>query len=164
MSRYELKRTSDSQFLFNLKAANNEVILTSERYRQKASAENGIESVRTNSVLAERFDRRTAVDGEPYFVLKAANGEIIGRSEMYESNAATEKGIRSVMTNGPIAKLVDITDAVEMPTVRSAPKTQQAAAAPGAPAPQPAPPAPPAPSPMFPPPDSSPPQPPRPAL
>ena len=41
-ARYELKRTADRQYLWNLIAPNNEVILTSERYTTKAGAENGI--------------------------------------------------------------------------------------------------------------------------
>ena len=42
---YELKVAKDGQFMFNLKAANGQVILTSELYKTKASAENGIASV-----------------------------------------------------------------------------------------------------------------------
>ena len=37
-----LQRSSDDQYYFNLRAGNNQVILTSERYSTKASAENGI--------------------------------------------------------------------------------------------------------------------------
>ncbi|MFN3242935.1 MAG: YegP family protein [Planctomycetota bacterium] len=106
-AKYDLKPTSDGQFMFNLKAANGEIILTSERYKQKASAENGIESVRTNSPLDERYDRRTSSAGSPYFVLKAGNGEIIGKSEMYSGDAAMENGIASVKQNGPSARLDD---------------------------------------------------------
>lgn len=108
-AKYELKGTSDGQFMFNLKAANGEIILTSERYKAKASAENGIESVRKNSPTDGRYDRRTATDNSPYFVLKAANGEIIGKSEMYSSTSAMENGISSVKTNGPIAEVSDLT-------------------------------------------------------
>lgn len=46
---YELKRSGD-QYMFNLKAGNHEVILTSERYTTKASAQDGIASVRQNSL------------------------------------------------------------------------------------------------------------------
>ena len=35
---YELKVAKDGQFMFNLKAANGQVILTSELYKTKASA------------------------------------------------------------------------------------------------------------------------------
>ncbi len=106
-AKYELKGTSDGQFMFNLKAANGEVILTSERYTEKASAENGIASVKQNSSDDGRYDRRTAKDGSPYFVLIAANGEVIGKSEMYSSAVAMENGIQSVKTNGPGASVED---------------------------------------------------------
>ncbi len=105
--KYELKRTSDAQLMFNLIAGNGEVILTSERYTTKASAGNGVESVRTNSPLEERFERRDSTADQPYFVLKAANHEIIGKSQMYSSASARDKGIESVRSHGPDAELED---------------------------------------------------------
>jgi uncharacterized protein YegP (UPF0339 family) len=108
---FELKGTDSGEFMFNLKAANGEVILTSQRYRAKSGAEDGIESVRVNAAHDERFDRRTSVAGEPYFVLKAANGQVIGTSEMYSSAAAMENGIASVKANAPGAKVKDHTGA-----------------------------------------------------
>ena len=106
---YELKKSTDGQFMFNLKAGNGEIILTSERYKAKSGAENGIASVQTNSPKDERYDRRTASSGAPYFVLKAGNGEIIGKSEMYSSEAARDNGIASVKTNGPTQDVRDRT-------------------------------------------------------
>ena len=106
---YDLKKASDGQFMFNLKAGNGEVILTSERYKAKASALNGIESVRKNSPLDDRYERKTASNGKAYFVLKAANHEIIGKSEMYSSNDARDNGIASVKANGPSAAVQDNT-------------------------------------------------------
>ena len=107
-AKYELKR-SDGQFMFNLKAGNGEVILTSERYTTKASAEGGIASVRTNSPIDWRYDRRTSTSDQPFFVLLAANGEAIGTSEMYSSTSAMENGIASVKENGPDAEVDDRT-------------------------------------------------------
>ena len=106
-AKFEIKKSADEQFMFNLKAANGEVILTSETYRQKRSAEQGIASVKANASDDTRFERKTAKDGSPYFVLKAANGEIIGKSEMYSSVSAMEKGIASVVTNAAAAEIVD---------------------------------------------------------
>ncbi len=57
---YELKATANGEFMFNLKAGNGQVILTSERYSAKAGAVNGIESVRTNSPVDDRYERRVA--------------------------------------------------------------------------------------------------------
>ena len=109
-AKFDVLTSSDGPHYFNLKAANGKIILTSERYTQKANALNGIESVRTNAAVPARFDRRHSVAGEPYFVLKARNGEPIGRSEMYTSVGARENGIRSVQTNAPTARIDDLTD------------------------------------------------------
>ena len=97
---YELKKASDDQFHFVLKAGNHEVILSSERYKQRSGATNGIKSVRENCASDSRYERKKSTNKKDYFVLKAANHEIIGKSEMYESVAAMENGINSVKTNG----------------------------------------------------------------
>lgn len=106
--KFELKNAGNGkQFLFNLKAGNGETILTSELYEAKASALNGIESVRKNAPDDARYDRKTAKDGSPFFVLKAANGQPIGKSELYSSPAAMENGIASVKKNAPDAAVDD---------------------------------------------------------
>ncbi len=46
--------------MFNLRAGNGQVILTSERYTTKAAALNGIESVRTNAPVDDRYEWRVA--------------------------------------------------------------------------------------------------------
>ncbi len=106
---FELKTTTSGKFHFVLKAGNGEIILSSQPYQAKESAENGIASVRTNAVIDERFERKVAKDESPYFVLNAANGQVIGQSEMYSSKAGMENGIASVKTNAPDAKLKDVT-------------------------------------------------------
>ncbi len=82
---------------FVLKAPNHETILSSENYVSKSGAINGIESVGANGLLKERFEKRISRANEPYFVLKASNGEIIGTSEMYSSDSARDNGIDAVM-------------------------------------------------------------------
>ncbi|MBL4635858.1 MAG: YegP family protein [Kofleriaceae bacterium] len=39
----------------------------------------------------ERYDRRTSNADQPYFVLKAANGEIIGKSQMYSTGRSASQ-------------------------------------------------------------------------
>ena len=106
--KFELKSTHD-KYHFTLKAGNGEPILNSEQYETKAGANGGIESVQTNAPLDERYERKTSGGGEPYFVLKAKNGEPLGRSEMYSSTAAMEGGIDSVKKNAPDATVSDLT-------------------------------------------------------
>lgn len=96
-ARFTLKQASDGQHYFNLVAENGEIILTGERYTTSSSARDGIESVRQNGPLASRYERRQAKDGQEYFVLKAANGEVIGTSEMYTTAGARQQGVEAVM-------------------------------------------------------------------
>jgi uncharacterized protein len=107
--KFVLTRSGDRQFRFVLKATNREVILTGETYTSKAGAQNGIESVKQNAPVDARYERKTSSKKEPYFVLKAANGEIIGTNEMYGSVSARENGLASVKENAPGADVDDQT-------------------------------------------------------
>ena len=107
--KFEISKSKNGKFLFNLKAGNGQVILTSEPYSDKRSAMNGIESVRKNAGKDANFERRTAGNGQPYFVLKAANTQVIGQSEMYSTKATMESGIESVMRNASDAGVEDLT-------------------------------------------------------
>ena len=109
MSKFEVTKSSNGKFMFNLKADNGQVILTSQIYENKSSALQGVDSVRSNALLDERFERLSSTSDQPYFNLKASNGQVIGRSQMYASTASMENGIASVAKNGPAAETVDLT-------------------------------------------------------
>ncbi|RNC89684.1 MAG: DUF1508 domain-containing protein [Allomuricauda sp.] len=107
MGKFEIKTGSSGKPMFNLKAGNGQVILTSQSYASMDGCKNGIESVRKNSQDDGQFERKTAKDGSPFFTLNATNGQIIGKSEMYTSTSAMENGIESVKKNAPDADVVD---------------------------------------------------------
>ena len=98
--KFVLKDAKGGKFMFNLCAGNGQAILTSELYNTKRSAQNGIASVGKNCDNDNCYDRKVAKNGKPFFNLKSTNGQVIGKSQMYASAAAMEKGIRSVKTNG----------------------------------------------------------------
>ena len=87
MGKFEIKKTKSGQFKFDLKASNGQVILSSETYKSKTSCKNGISSVKRNAGNDNRYERKTAKNGSPYFNLKAANGQVIGTSEMYSGTS-----------------------------------------------------------------------------
>ena len=62
--------------------------LTSEVYKRKQSALNGIASVKKNAKRRDNFEKRTAMNGKDYFVLLAHNGEIVGQSQMYAHDSS----------------------------------------------------------------------------
>lgn len=107
MGKFIISKRTNGDFQFNLKAGNGQVILTSQGYSTKLSCENGIGSVKTNSQEDSKFERNTANDGRSYFNLKAGNGQIIGTSQMYESDNGMENGIESVKNNAPHAPVED---------------------------------------------------------
>lgn len=92
----EKKQRSNGEFYFEVKAPNGQVVLYSEDYYSEAGRDNGIESVKQNSLIDDRYDKRDSATGKPYFNLKAGNGQIIGHSMMYESAIARDNGIASL--------------------------------------------------------------------
>ena len=50
------------------------------------------------------------------FALLAANGQVIATSEVYETEAACRKGVRSVCASAQKAKLADLTGEGKLPT------------------------------------------------
>ena len=54
-AKFELKPAKGGKFMFNLKAMNGQVILTSELYESKKAAEKGIASVRKNAASEKRL-------------------------------------------------------------------------------------------------------------
>lgn len=109
MGKFIIKTTATG-FKFDLKAANGQIILTSEVYTTKAACINGIESVKKNAPEDSRYERKESENGKPMFNLKAINGQVIGTSELYESVAARENGIESVKKNAPDAEIEDTTE------------------------------------------------------
>lgn len=109
MGKFVITTRKNGEFQFSLKAGNGQEILGSEGYSSKAACENGTESVRKNSQEDGRYDRLESKNGKYYFNLKAGNGQIIGTSEMYESESSRDNGIASVTKNAPDATVEDQT-------------------------------------------------------
>ena len=105
--KFECYKDKAGEYRFHLKAGNGETILSSEGYKAKASCMNGVESVRKNSQDQDRFEVRTAKDGRTYFVLKATNGQEIGRSQMYKSDSGCKNGMKSVAKNAADSAVVE---------------------------------------------------------
>ena len=104
---FEVKKSGD-KFHFVLKAGNGQVILSSQMYASKASAMNGVASVRKNCGNDDCWERKTAKNGKFHFNLKSTNGQIVGSSQMYASESGMNNGIQSVKNNAPGADVKEI--------------------------------------------------------
>lgn len=117
MGKFVVKEVK-SGIKFDLKATNGEIIASSGVYKSEAGCNKGIESVRTNSMIAKvedqtvenfevlknpKFELYLDNAGEYRFRLKATNGQIIAFGEGYKTKKACENGINSVKKNAPEA-------------------------------------------------------------
>ncbi|HRP58460.1 YegP family protein [Agriterribacter sp.] len=107
MGKFVTKTGNNGQYYFNLVAGNGQVILSSEGYTTTAARQNGIDSVKKNAGDDTRYEKLTAANGKPYFTLKASNGQVIGKSQMYENEAGRDNGIASVKSNAPNAPVAE---------------------------------------------------------
>ena len=120
MGKFVMGPTKNGGFRFNLKAANGEIIATSETYNTENACKNGIESVRKNAVEAKledqtvegskcknpKFEVYKDKAGEFRFRLKARNGEIIATGESYKAKASCLNGIDAIRRNAPDSPVV----------------------------------------------------------
>ena len=109
---FEIKKSKDGRFVFNLYASNRVIIATSQIYSSSASALNGANSVIANAERAAIEDNTlknptTATfpkweiyrdKAEKYrFRLFAPNGSCICHSQGYTSKASCKNGIESII-------------------------------------------------------------------
>lgn len=120
MGKFAVKKTN-AGIHFNLKAGNGEIIVTSEVYTSRSACNNGIKSVRVNSVAAvedqtvedfkalknPKYELYEDKSGKFRFRLKARNGQIIATSEAYNAKSSALNGIESVRKNAPEAEIVE---------------------------------------------------------
>jgi len=114
MGKYVISKTVKGNPRFDLVAGNGEVILSSQIYQARKGALKGIRSVIKNAPIAAvvdftdkkakdeknpKFAIKKAKNGEVFFELIAANGQVIGVSETYTTMIACKNGIKSVKKN-----------------------------------------------------------------
>lgn len=109
-SKFELIKTTDGKFLFNLRSASGQVVFVSEPYENKSEALEVIETTRSNSLRVGAFVAKANAKGQPYFLLKGTDGREIGRSDFFSSKSAMEDIVESVKRSAPEATLNDLTE------------------------------------------------------
>ena len=108
-SKFEIYQSPKSgEYYFRLKAANGQVVLSSEGYSNKAGAKNGVESVKKNAPDKANFEVKEAKNGKFHFNLLAKNKQIIGSSQMYASSSGCSAGVKAVESAADGANVVEV--------------------------------------------------------
>ena len=118
--KFEIKKTKDDRFVFNLYASNHVIVATSQIYSSSQSAINGIKSIVTNAKRA-KIEDKTIKDsevlafpkweiyfdkaGQYRFRLYASNGSCICHSQGYTSKSSCKNGIESIIKTADSAKV-----------------------------------------------------------
>lgn len=110
--RFEIKKSKDGRFVFNLYAPNHIIVATSQVYSSSSAAVNGIQSIIANAEKAPLEDNSLKnatkqacpkweiyIDkgGEYRFRLYATNGNCVVHSQGYTAKASCKNGIDSII-------------------------------------------------------------------
>ena len=110
MAQFEIEKSTNGEYYYRLKASGNkEIILRGEQYASKAICHQGIQAIKANAGSEARYVKLQVTNGQYYFNLKAANGEVIGTSETYTTTFNRDRGMELVKTQAPIATVEDLT-------------------------------------------------------
>ena len=92
----ELKKETNNTYRFFIKTGNGNSLLNSIPFPSKEDANDTIKQLSPLMKRQAVFERKTDHKGKFLFALKDANGNIIGTSHSYSSEAGMENGIKNV--------------------------------------------------------------------
>ncbi|MCO5238063.1 MAG: YegP family protein [Chitinophagaceae bacterium] len=107
MAKFIITIQKDGLYYFHLKATNGQILLTSEGYTSKMGCMNGIEATKLSSVKRDRYILKETANGEYFFHLKAANGQVLGISKRYATEANRNAAIDSIINIGQTSLVLD---------------------------------------------------------
>lgn len=97
---YKIEQVSSNNlFYFLIVAKHGHIILKSEVFNSLDAVKKGIKVVQRNAMNMSRYERKTTSEGKFYFNLKSVSGDVLGKSQMYSSEAGMENGILAVKLN-----------------------------------------------------------------
>ena len=102
-------RKSDAKepFSFIFVNAEGKTIVKSENYAQKASAKNGIESVKKKCQEDSRYELKESSNNKAYFNIKSTNGQIVGTSALFDSETERTAAITELKANSEEAEIIE---------------------------------------------------------
>lgn len=93
----QLWQDTSGQYFFHLRAGNHAVLVTSEGYSTRTAALGGLLSVLDNGSRTDRYSLLVAANGQHYFVLLAANKQVLATSETYTTTSAAKAGVTATI-------------------------------------------------------------------
>jgi uncharacterized protein YegP (UPF0339 family) len=92
----KIHNDTDDSFRFDLRTENGDTLLKSVNFSDKLEMDKTLRKLETMPLTRNRFERKTNTDGKFLFVLKDDDGQAIGHSGPYDSEAGMENGIKNL--------------------------------------------------------------------
>lgn len=99
------KSEAKEPFSFIFVNAEGKTVVKSENYAQKASAKNGIESVKKNCQDDARYELKESSNGKSFFNIKSTNGQIVGTSALFANDEERAAAIAELKANSADAEV-----------------------------------------------------------
>lgn len=90
----EIKKEKENEYVFTLKAESGTILLNSIPFSNKNKVREVLSSLHYSTKKV--FERKTNHTGEFLFNVKNNNGQLIGSSQLYSSEAGMENGIKNL--------------------------------------------------------------------
>ena len=92
----EVKKDKDNQFRFEVKAKSGNSLLKSIPFASRRELDNAVKQLLPLVEKPSVFERKTSHNGKFHFALKNREGDVIGISKSYTSEAGMENGITNL--------------------------------------------------------------------
>lgn len=102
---FEIFLGKDKQYYFHLTTQSGGILLVSEGYKSRAGCQNGVRSTIKNANIDENYFKKNSRNEKHYFLLKAANKKVIGKSRLYPSVELCDMAVNKVKSIAPDAKV-----------------------------------------------------------
>lgn len=105
-ARFVVFEGDDGRYFFQLRAQNGEIVLQSQGYSSEAAAMNGTFSVAENGIDRDAYDLKPSGETGYYFNIVAANGQVIGTSEVYSTKSNAVRACEDIIAFLPSVELL----------------------------------------------------------
>lgn len=95
----EIKKKGAHRYSFKLKTESGHTLLKSVEFPKKEDIEVTVRTMKQATKNSLRFERRTNYEGFFRFDIKNSQGQLIGHSLNYRSEAGMENGMKNLMKN-----------------------------------------------------------------
>ncbi len=93
----EVKQHQDNDYVFELKSESGHTLLKSTPFSSKKEAKTVAGNLNELVHKPAIFERKTNHNGQFLFSLKNDNGQLLGNSQLYNSEAGMENGIKNTI-------------------------------------------------------------------